>query len=145
MGIFSRNQRTEDRSSTRRGEVGIFLSPHSTEDTLRVVYLGLADQLSSSDSSKPAPFEVSEPGIFESIFISKLDDSGITVSAGNATRTYFEFHVELTITSSGTEGHARFDPPRPSIERWMGNAMRIASGVELALRAASVNIARWKI
>lgn len=135
MGLFSKNS---GRSGTEVGEVGRFVSPHPPHDTLQVVCAGLADQLSVQD------IKVSAAPPMAAIFISRLDAGGITVTAGNSVETYFEFHVDLTVTANGCTGHAYFDRPEKRIRRWMGNAIRMNAGLRMALEAASVRIDGWK-
>lgn len=132
MGLFSKGKVTA-------GEVGAFVSPHSPEDTLRLVYAGLSGQLSSD------AFEVSAAGILESIYISRLDSTGITVTAGNSIETYWNFHVDLTTTANGSEGHAYFDRSSKSMSKWVGNAINIAAGVRMTLDGASVRLTQWTI
>ena len=134
MGLFG-NRAGGGRNS---GEVGDFRSPHSPEDTLKVVYHGLAGQLSSAE------FAVSAAGPMPAIFITRLGPDGITVTAGNSVETYFEFRVDLTTTADGCEGHAYFDRPDRQIRRWIGNTIGINAGVLMALEAASVRIGIWR-
>jgi hypothetical protein len=134
MGLFG-NRSPSGRDS---GEVGNFISPHSPHDTLQVVYNGLAGQLSSAE------FTVSASGPMATIFISRLGDDGITVTAGNTVETYFEFRVDLTATADGCAGHAYFDRPSRNIRRWIGNTIGINAGVLMALEAASVRIGSWR-
>ncbi|MFC4033883.1 hypothetical protein ACFO3J_20710 [Streptomyces polygonati] len=134
MGLFS----SKTSSGRGSGEVGRFVSPHSAQDTLKVVHKGLAGQLSTPE------FAVSASGPMAAIFISRLGDDGITVTAGNTVETYFEFRVDLTATANGCEGHAYFDRPDRQITRWMGNTIGINVGVLMALEAASVTIGAWR-
>jgi hypothetical protein len=135
VGLFRRNS---ERNQAVPGEVGRFASPHSPQDTLSIVYAGIAGQLSVQ---KP---EVSAAGPSATIFLSRLDAGGITVTAGNTVETYFEFRVDLTPTAGGCTGHAYFDRRDSKIRRWMGNAIRINAGVQMALEGASVRIDRWQ-
>lgn len=134
MGLFSNKGSSSGRDS---GEVGRFVSPHSVQDTLQVVYKGLAGQLSTPE------FAVSAPAPMEAIFISRLGPDGITVTAGNTVETYFEFRVDLSATADGCAGHAYFDRPNRQVERWMGNTIGLNVGVLMALKAASVTIGAW--
>ena len=62
--------------------VGSFDSPHSVEDTLEVLFNGVAEQLST-----PSP-TVSMPGVEAAVYLSRFDTTGVTVAAGNrSTRT----------------------------------------------------------
>lgn len=139
MGIFGRSKNAAPGGGRGTGEVGSFLSPHSPDDTARIVYAGLANQLSNASA------EVTGPDLLESIYLSRFDSSGITVVAGNSVDTYFSFAVDLTATSRGTEGRAFFDRPARSVKRWMGNTIKISSGVQMALEGASVQIVSWDV
>ncbi|MGF1425592.1 hypothetical protein [Kitasatospora sp. LaBMicrA B282] len=121
------------------GEVGRFESPHSPQDTLQVVYAGLASQLSTEE------FRATAPGPMATIFISRLSPGGITVTAGNSVETYFAFHVDLTPTANGCAGHAYYDRPEQQIRRWTGNAIKINGGVLMALERASVRTTGWHL
>lgn len=134
MGLFGK----------RTGELGTFQSRHSASDIVKVIYVGLADQLSSSDPSEPAPFELSAPRIMESIYISRLDSDGITVTAGNSIETYFEFNADIKTTAVGCEGHVYFDRPSRQIQKWTGNAIKITGGITIALQGASVKFVNWR-
>lgn len=137
MGIFGRGRRSAAQPRAGTGEVGTFRSPHSPQDTLRIVHAGLADQLSQQSA------EVTGPNVMESIYLSRFDAGGVTVGAGNTVDTYFTFFVDLTAGPQGTEGHAYFDRPARSVRRWMGNTLRIRHGVRMALEGASVQVTRW--
>lgn len=137
MGFFGRGRRVAAEEQGNPGEVGTFRSPHSPEDTVRIVHAGLVDQLSHPS------MEVTGPGLMESIYLGRCDSSGITVGAGNSVDTYFVFFVDLTLVSGVTEGHAYFDRPARSVRRWMGNTLGIRNGVQMALEGASVRINRW--
>jgi hypothetical protein len=129
MGLFSKR--------TGPVDVGHFSSPHDLDAMLSVVYAGVRDQLSS-----PAP-EVGTPSPAGSIYLSRYGRDGLTVTAGNTIETFFNFHVDLTPTANGVEGHAYFDRPSSAIQRWMGNAMNLHFGLRLALSNASIPTARW--
>ncbi|WP_327698510.1 hypothetical protein [Streptomyces sp. NBC_00459] len=139
MGIFGRSKNAAPGGGRGTGYVGSFLSPHSPDDTARIVHAGLAGQLSNESA------EVTGPGLLESIYLSRFDSSGITVVAGNSVDTYFSFAVDLTATSAGTEGRAHLDRPARSVKRWMGNTIKISSGVQIALEGAGVQIVSWDI
>ncbi|WP_334506490.1 hypothetical protein [Micromonospora sp. CPCC 205558] len=134
MGIFGRRKG----AAVSAAEVGTFASPHSLSDTLAVVYEGVASQLSVAER------EVQSPGIAASIFLSRLDATGLTVTAGNKIETYFQFRVDLQGQGSGCTGHAFFDRPMPDISRWMGNAIKLSFGLRSALTECSVQIENWR-
>ncbi|WP_328580640.1 hypothetical protein [Streptomyces sp. NBC_00370] len=119
--------------------VGSFDSPHSVEDTLQILFSGVAEQLSI-----PSP-TVSEPGVEAGVHLSRLDSSGLTVIAGNKIDTYFMFYVDLTPTTGGCTGEAYFDRRMGAITRWMGNAMGLTGGLSLAFQRSSVRTRGWTI
>lgn len=131
MGLFKR--------SGEPGHIGTFSSPHSPQDTLQVVYAGLASQLSDAE------YRVTQPGPLAAIRISRLGSDHLTVTAGNSAETYFAFHVDLTATGSGCTGIVRYDRPERQIRRWMGNAIKINAGVRMALESASARIGDWRM
>ncbi|MFF3019410.1 hypothetical protein [Streptomyces sp. NPDC057939] len=137
MGFFGRGRRVAAEEQAKSGEVGTFRSPHSPEDTVRIVHAGLIDQLSHPS------MEVTGPGLMESIHLIRCDSTGITVGAGNLVDTYFVFFVDLSVVSGTTEGHAYFDRPVRSVRRWMGNTLGIRNGVQMALEGAGVRIEHW--
>ena len=129
MGIFRKNA---------TGEIGRFRSPYSVAETIQVVHAGLAGQLTD-----PTP-RVSTAGPLPTIFISRLDDTGLTVTAGNLVETYFTFTTDLTAVPGGCAGSAYFDRPSRQIHRWFGNVIGITAGVGTALRDASVRVDSWR-
>lgn len=118
--------------------IGGFESPHSTADTLKIVYGGVAEQLSDPE------FKVTGPGLAAAVYLTRLDDSGLTVTAGNKVETYFQFLVDLTPTATGCVGEAYFDRRFGSINRWMGNALGLVSGLRSAFVQCSVRTRGWK-
>ncbi|MDX3710297.1 hypothetical protein PV733_15265 [Streptomyces europaeiscabiei] len=119
--------------------VGSFDSPHSVEDTLEVLFNGVAEQLST-----PSP-TVSMPGVEAAVYLSRFDTTGVTVTAGNKIDTYFTFYVDLTPTTSGCVGEAYFDRRMGAINRWMGNAMGLTGGLSLVFQRCSVRTRGWTI
>ncbi|MDX3672266.1 hypothetical protein ACSCB1_03335 [Streptomyces europaeiscabiei] len=119
--------------------VGSFDSPHSVEDTLEVLFNGVAEQLST-----PSP-TVSMPGVEAAVYLSRFDTTGVTVAAGNKIDTYFTFYVDLTPTTSGCVGEAYFDRRMGAINRWMGNAMGLTGGLSLVFQRCSVRTRGWTI
>lgn len=134
MGLFRRSSGP----ARNTGEVGRFTSPHSLQDTLEVVYSGLAGQLTVPE------FKVSAARPMEAIFVSRLEADSITVTAGNSIDTYFEFRIDLTPAPRGCEGRAYFDRPERQIRKWVGNTIGLNNGVLMALEAASVRIDNWR-
>src|ERR1041384_3109670 len=94
MGIFSRNKS----AAKNTGEIGTFTSPHSISDTLVVVYEGIAPELSVPERKIQSPESVA------SIYLSRLDARGVTVTAGNKIETYFQFSVDLQPHAQGCKG-----------------------------------------
>ncbi|MGW4464027.1 hypothetical protein [Micromonospora sp. NPDC004704] len=134
MGIFSKKKS----AATGAGEIGTFTSPHSLADTLVVVYGGVASQLSVAER------EIQAPGLAASIYLSRLDTTGLTVTAGNKIETYFQFRVDLEAQGNGCKGHATFDRPMSDINRWMGNAIKLTFGLRSALTECSVQVENWR-
>jgi len=132
MGLFSRTK-------AKVGEIGNFRSAHQAGTLLGVVYHGVAGQL-----SQPAP-TVSGPAVMESIYLSRYDDSGLTVTAGNSAETYFVFSVDLSATPSGTDGHAYFDRPSSAIRRGAVSAIHMHIALRSALDSASVTLLDWDL
>ncbi|GHI83551.1 hypothetical protein [Streptomyces xanthophaeus] len=124
--------------STFTKRIGSFESPHSVEDTLKIVFSGVSEQLSDP------VFEVSEPGLAAAVYLSRLDRSGITVTAGNKIDTYFRFLVDLTPTTSGCTGEVYLDRRMGAIRRWMGNAIGLAGGLQISFAQCSVRTRSWK-
>lgn len=108
-------------------EVGTFHSVHPMSTVMELVCLGMKDQLSTGE------FVVAEAGVIASIYVSELTNDRIVVTAGNTLDKYFSFTVELTSGDDGTTGHAYLDRPFNEINRWMGNAMEIAFGIQRVL------------
>ncbi|MCQ0021535.1 hypothetical protein M4914_00100 [Streptomyces somaliensis DSM 40738] len=119
--------------------VGTFDSPHSVEDTLQVLFKGVAEQLSD-----PSP-TVSAPGVEASVYLSRFDADGLSVTAGNRIDTYFTFHVDLTPTAGGCTGEAYFDRRMGAITRWMGNAIGLTGGLSLVFQRCSVRTRGWTV
>ncbi|HEX5493680.1 MAG TPA: hypothetical protein VFX70_03775 [Mycobacteriales bacterium] len=132
MGIFGK-ARAKD-----TGSVGTFTSPHSVADTLRAASVAVAPELSSRK------VEVSGPLMAASIYLSRLDETGLTVTAGNRIETYFQFVVDLEPSGDGCTGRVSFDRPRSQISRWRGNSMDLAANLSLRLHEYSVRTGEWK-
>ncbi|MEU9374320.1 hypothetical protein AB0D94_11185 [Streptomyces sp. NPDC048255] len=124
--------------STFTKRIGSFDSPHSVEDTLKIVFSGVTEQLSDP------VFEVTEPGLAAAVYLSRLDRSGLTVTAGNKIDTYFRFLVDLTPTNSGCTGEVYLDRRMGAIRRWMGNAIGLAGGLRHSFAQCSVRTRGWK-
>lgn len=124
--------------STFTRRVGRFESPHSVEDTLKIVFSGVTEQLSDP------VFQVSEPGLAAAVYLSRLDHSGLTVTAGNKIDTYFRFLVDLTPTNGGCAGEVHFDRRIGQIRRWMGNAIGLTGDLRIAFTQCSVRTRGWK-
>ncbi|MEH0934519.1 hypothetical protein [Micromonospora psammae] len=134
MGIFSKKRS----AAISAGEIGTFTSPHSLADTLAVAYAGIASQLSVAER------EVQAPGIAASIYLSRLDATGLTVTAGNKIETYFQFRVDLQTHGNGCKGHASYDRPMSEINRWMGNAIKLSFGLRSAVTECSMQVEDWR-
>ncbi|MFI6761750.1 hypothetical protein ACIBF5_21680 [Micromonospora sp. NPDC050417] len=134
MGIFSKKKS----ATTSAGEIGTFTSPHSLTDTLVVAYEGIASELSVAER------KIQAPGIAASIYLSRLDATGLTVTAGNKIETYFQFRVDLRANGNGCKGHVAYDRPRSEINRWMGNAIKLSFGLRSALTECSVQVEDWR-
>ncbi|GGW68720.1 hypothetical protein [Streptomyces xantholiticus] len=119
--------------------VGAFESPHSVADTMTILYNGVSEQLSNATPT------VSEPGLAASIYLTRFDDSGLTVTAGNRIETYFRFMVDVTSNGSGCVGEAYFDRRMGAINRWMGNAMGLTGGLSLTFQQCSIRTRGWTI
>lgn len=134
MGIFSKKK------SARIGaaEIGTFTSPHSRTDTLAVVYAGIAAELSVAEQA------VQTAGIAASIYLNRLDETGLTVTAGNKIETYFQFRVDLQAHGNGCTGRVSCDRPMSEINRWMGNMIKLSYGLRRALTECSVQVEDWR-
>ncbi|WP_154697578.1 hypothetical protein [Lentzea guizhouensis] len=135
MGLFGKRATKTPKTAT----VGRFHTPYQVEQVLGVVYAGVRDQLST------AVAEVGEPGVMASIYLSRIDRTGLTVTAGNIADTYFTFAVDLSESGSGTDGHVYFDRPSSAVQRWYGNAVQLNVDLHTALDRASITVQGWRI
>ena len=115
-------------------EVGTFSTIHPMPTIMEIIRTALQEQLSSRESVP------TEPGVLASIYVSRLTDDLIVVTAGNTVETYFSFSVQLSEDDSGTRGHAYWDRPFTEIKMWTGNAIGIVGNVSSVLGQASATL-----
>jgi hypothetical protein len=115
-------------------EVGTFSTVHSMRTVMEIIRAALQEQLSSGEAVP------TEPGALASIYVSRLTDDLIVVTAGNTVETYFSFSVQLSEDDSGTRGHAYWDRPFTEIKTWPGNAIDIKRSVSSVLGQASATL-----
>jgi hypothetical protein len=115
-------------------EVGTFSTIHPMPTIMEIIRTAVQEKLSSGDAVP------TEPGVLASIYVSRLTDDLIVVTAGNTVDTYFSFSVELSEDDSGTRGRAYWDRPMTEIKTWTGNAIDIKGSVSSVLGQASATL-----
>ena len=125
MGLFS-----------REWAIGTFRSHHPFEDTRALVVTALSTQLTVDELI--ARF----PGMLDSIYFSELSYPRTVLTAGNSTRTLWNFTVELTQDGADVLGRGWVD--RREFEKWAGNINGALHSMRRLLDSASIDTRRWK-